>query len=372
MLDKDGNRIDRRNAQDIVVPLYNNQIPPGAGQAVHYGISIPEDITAPVRVDVKLKYRKFDAKYMEFITETARDGDKPIRGHNRGEKYVNDLPIMLLAEDSVVFPLAGVEETVENPPRDVPAWQRWNDYGIGLFLEGKAELRQAADAFAEVEKLGRYDGPLNLARVLHREGRLDEAVAAIERAARFDDPSAPPWTMGWLSGLINREQGYLEAAADNFRSVLETKIPSRKFDFSLDYDVINLLGLTLFDLANQEIGSERKEAREALFQEAVEQFERTLEVDSENVTAHYNLHLLYARLGEQAKADEHQRLHARYKRDDNAADRASSLAREKYPAANHAAEALVIYPLQRSGAPELPLVRANHEDLRSVEKGGAE
>src|SRR6185503_9737809 len=31
MLDRDGNRIDRRNPQDIFTPLYNNQIPPGAG-----------------------------------------------------------------------------------------------------------------------------------------------------------------------------------------------------------------------------------------------------------------------------------------------------------------------------------------------------
>ena len=27
---------DRRNAQDIFTPLYNHQIPPGAGQTVHY------------------------------------------------------------------------------------------------------------------------------------------------------------------------------------------------------------------------------------------------------------------------------------------------------------------------------------------------
>ena len=50
------------------------------------------------------------------------------------------------------------------------AWERWNDYGIGLLLEGnagseKGELRQAEDAFTEVERLGRPDGPLNLARV---------------------------------------------------------------------------------------------------------------------------------------------------------------------------------------------------------------
>src|SRR5262249_39808596 len=36
MLDRKGKRIDRRNPQDIFVPLYNKQIPPGAGQVVHF------------------------------------------------------------------------------------------------------------------------------------------------------------------------------------------------------------------------------------------------------------------------------------------------------------------------------------------------
>jgi hypothetical protein len=57
----------------------------------------------------------------------------------------------------------------------VPEWQRWNDYGIGLLLEGdkgseKGELIQAAEAFGHVERLGRPDGPLNLARVFPQGG----------------------------------------------------------------------------------------------------------------------------------------------------------------------------------------------------------
>ncbi len=42
MLDRRGDRIARRNAQDIFVPLYNHQIPPGAGQTVHYALHVPE------------------------------------------------------------------------------------------------------------------------------------------------------------------------------------------------------------------------------------------------------------------------------------------------------------------------------------------
>jgi tetratricopeptide (TPR) repeat protein len=356
MLDRDGNRISRRNPQDIFVPLYNHQIPPGAGQTVHYGLQLPDDLDAPVTVEIKLQYRKFDTTYMDFVTSSAKPGDVPIRGHQRGETYINNLPITTLAVDRVTFPVAGVDDVPDNPTPDFPAWQRWNDYGIGLLLKGKAELRQAADAFAEVEKLGRFDGPLNLARAYYTEGRLDEAVEAIARAAAHTDPPAYPWTIAWLSGQVNREQGRLVEAERNFRSVLEDDTPQRrerKFDFSLDYEVINLLGQTLFDRAKQERGPERQPARTALLQEAVATFQKTLAIDSENVTAHYNLQLLYAQLGDEQKAADHRRLHARYKPDDNARGRAVRLAREKYPAANHAAEAVVIYPLHRPGAPGL-------------------
>jgi tetratricopeptide (TPR) repeat protein len=358
MLDRDGNRINRRNPQDIFVPLYNHQIPPGAAWTVHYGFEVPPDVTAPVTVNVKLRYRKFDAEYMRFVSDNARPGDVPLRGRTEGEAYVDELPIVTMAEDSITFPVAGIAADVaEAPDRKIPAWERWNDYGIGLLIKGKAELRQAEEAFLEVEKLGRYDGPVNLGRVYFEEGRVDEAAAALERAATHTDPAPPAWTVAWLSGLVNRQQGRLEEAEASFRKVLEDRteeMRKRGFDFSKDYEVRNLLGLTLYDKASQFRGAENADARRAVLEEAARQFEMTLELDSENVAAHYNLQLIHGQLGNREKSEEHRRLHERYKLDDNAADRAVSLAREKYPAANFAAETLVIYPLQRPGAPELP------------------
>jgi hypothetical protein len=364
MLDREGNRIDRRNPQDIFIPLYNHQIPPGAGQVVHYALELPADVDEPVTVEVKLQYRKFDKQYMDFVTRTARPGEPPIRGHVPGQPYRNELPVTTLAVDRVVFPVEGVVATPRNEDRKIPMWERWNDYGIGLFLEGqtagaKGELRQAEQAFIEVEKLGRYDGPLNLARVYDLEGRVDEAVGALSRAADHRDPPPPAWTLAWLTGRINRQQGHLDEAERNFRSVLETRTQEmidRKFDFSLDYEVINDLGATLFDLARQQYADEQKQVRAEILREAAVQFEKTLSIDSENVTAHYNLQLLYAELGDADRAAEHGRLHLRYKPDDNATDRALKLARAKYPAANHAAEAVVIYPLHRPGAPGLTKV----------------
>ena len=345
MLDKDGNRINRRNAQDIFTPLYNHQIPPGAGQVVHYGFTLPEDVDKPLTIEIKLNYRKFDREYLDIIAKETKN------------QRTENLPILTLATDSLTLPVEGAPLPEPTPKREIPEWQRWNDYGIGLFLEGKAEIKQAEAAFRKVEEFERYDGPLNLARVLYREGRVDEAGEAIVRAAGYQDPSAPEWTLAWLSGLVNREQLRLKEAEENFRKVLygvtEERL-ERGFDFSRDYRVVNLLGQTLFDRAQQIRSDARKKERDELLRQAAEEFEKTLLIDSENVSAHYNLGQIYDRLENKEFAEKHKNLHQKYKPDDTAQSRAIRLAREKYPAGNHAAEALVIYPLQRIEAPGLP------------------
>jgi tetratricopeptide (TPR) repeat protein len=377
MLDKDGNRIDRRNPEDIFTPLYNHQIPPGAAAVVHYELQTPEQLSAPVTVEVKLQYRKFDKIYMDFVTKTAKPGDNPIRGYKPGEPYLNDLPITTLASDSVTFPVEGAAAEIELQKSAVPdLWQRWNDYGIGLLLEGnmKTELKQAEQAFLEVERLNRFDGPLNLARVYLEEGRLDEAVDALNRAQKYDKPSAPPWTIALFSGRANRQQGHLDEAIQNFRSALYDKTEERqkrKFDFTMDYVAHNDLGDALFVRGQQERGDDRKETRENFYREAVAEFNVTLKLDSEDVTAHANLALLYKLLGDESRAAEHREKHARYKPDDNAQGRAINLARQKSQAANHAAERLVIYPLHRPGAPGLPKAAA-HEDPTVEQTGGGQ
>lgn len=343
VLDRNGDRIDRRNAQDIFVALYNHQIPPGAGQTVHYGITIPENVSGPITVEVKLKYRKFDRRLMDIVGDRLRPEDPQVR---------DELPITTIASDSVTFPTAE-NQPIEDQKSPIVEWQRWNDYGIGLFLKGKAELRQAIEAFQRVEELGRYDGPLNMARALHREGRLNEATDAIRRADAHQSPPAPPWTLAWLSGLVNREQGYLDRAEQNFRAVLEShseEMIRRGFDFSKDYEVINLLGQTIYEQARSLRGDSKKPLREKRFSEAIDWFEKTLALDPENVTAHYNLALLYGELGIDEARQRHQELHLKYKPDDNARDRAVAAARKKYPAANHAAEDVVIYDLNRTNS----------------------
>ncbi|MBB3206063.1 tetratricopeptide (TPR) repeat protein [Rhodopirellula rubra] len=344
MLDRDGNRINRRNAQDIFTPLYSHQIPPGAGQTVHYRLTTPTDSTEPIEISARLLYRKFDTEYLDYIRRDRDPKRDKLELGRPGDP--NDLPIIEIASDKLVLDFGDVnnEPKTKTEPDAFPLWQRWNDYGIGMLLKGKAELRQAADAFRHVEELGRFDGPLNLARVQFTEGDLDGATESLHRAATME-PLPPSWTHSWLSGIVNRQQGNLDAAAESLRNVLETKIVERGFDFSLDYEVRNQLGLTLVDLFQRAEVQGDSDASERLLAEAEMHFEKVLEVDSENVTAHANLAEIFAWSGDTEKAEHHRMLHAKYKPDDNAAEVAIPAARRRYPAANHAAEDLVIYDL---------------------------
>lgn len=292
MLDRNGNRIDRRNPQDIFVPLYNKQVPPGAGQVVHFGLDVPKGVKGPVTLEAKVNYRKFDRKFQDYIY-----------GKGKGP----NLPVVVMASDAVNVAVEGGPDASNEPSPIKEEWQRWNDYGIGLFLEGtekggqKGELKQAEPVFQKVADLGKADGWVNLARVYQREGRIPDALAALEKAASHKEPAAP-WVINWLTGQINDRNGMLDEAIASYESVLATKIPARGFDFSLDYEVINALGASLYNRARQEPLDSPE--RLAFLQKTVATYRRTIAIDSESVAAHYGLGLAYNDLARAARKAE--------------------------------------------------------------------
>ena len=191
------------------------------------------------------------------------------------------------------WPTPALSTQRSRPPKrrqtsDIPAWQRWNDYGIGLLRESnggssKGDLRQAEAAFRQVEALDRPDGPLNLARVYFKEGRLDEASEALQRAASFDPP-AYPWTLAWLSAQIERQYGHLDRAVTLMEDLAYTRFAEarrRGFDFSRDNRVLNALGEILFERARHERRPEQRARRLDLLGQAKDWLEQALVVDPE-------------------------------------------------------------------------------------------
>jgi tetratricopeptide (TPR) repeat protein len=240
---------------------------------------------------------------------------------------------------------------------DIPPVIRWNDYGISLLREGnggssRGELRQAEQAFRQVAKLDSAMGSLNLARVYFKQGLLNEAATAL-RQANASDPPAPPWTIAWYSALIDRENGHLDEAIDTLQHIVDNRFREarkRGFDFSRDTRVLNTLGRTLFERARQERGETRMPERIELLERSRDWFLKTLEVDPENLSAHYNLARLYLELGNREAAEEHRRLHEKYRPDDHAVEQAVAIHRSRNPAADHAAAAIAIYDLGREEA----------------------
>jgi tetratricopeptide (TPR) repeat protein len=456
MLDRNGNRINRRNPQDIFTPLYNHQIPPGAANVVHYEFTAPRDLAAPVEFRVRLRYRKFDFEYMSVVYGAADKDGKPTVPFDEQLRRVPKLPIVDLCEDRVTLPVEGVAAAVPGQKSPVePAWQRWNDYGIGYLLAAVADpkkpgLLQATEAFARLIELYPADKAalahayLNLARAYERNGDLPKAADMVVKikADREVEEKAPWWTVAWFNALVNAQNGYLDEAIRQLRAILdpETQDRGRKFDFSKDYVVRNELGTTLFRRAQREDDDTPEKAR--FLKEAVQVFEGTLDYDAEDLDAHYGLVQAYGELGKSAEGpaaapaapppavaeletltaraldgratpearkaaaaelaraleafadkspdvrepkltyvwesiraarkvfreepDEglraaaalvlsrlHLVAHSVYKPDDNASDTAAKKYRAAHPAANNAAKAVKVYPLQRPGAPGL-------------------
>jgi tetratricopeptide (TPR) repeat protein len=335
VLTRDGKRIDRRNAQDIFVPLYNHQIPPGAASVVHYLLEVPEDAGDHITLEARLNYRKFDNTYLHYI---------------QGDSFqCNDLPVTVMAQDRITLPVGqAVADAPGVPPVETAAAERWNDYGIGLLREDD-ELRQAEQAFRQVELLGRGDGALNQARVYYRTGQLDEAADALVRATHAPQP-AKPWTIAWYSALIDRQNGRLDAAIDNLETIVNNRFAEaqqRGFDFSYDTRVLDALGRSLYERARQLRGAGQQKARHETLLRARQAFRHTLTIDPEDAAAHFNLSRVYTELGDTEQAAQQRTLHEQYRADDTAIEQAVTRHRATHPAADHAAAALSIYPLER-------------------------
>ncbi|MCH2161474.1 MAG: hypothetical protein MK085_06330, partial [Phycisphaerales bacterium] len=362
LLDRDGQRIEQRNPEDIFVALYNHQIPPGAADLTHYAFTVPNDAGESIRIEARVRYRKFDSRLMGHVY-----GDEV-------QERLAELPILDLCSDSVTLPVAGpgggdIDQGRQDPP--APEWNRWNDYGIGLVRSAggggvaKGQLRQAAEAFAEVEQLGKVDGSVNMARTLLLEGRIDDAAAALGRAA--ESPTLDrPWSVDWFTAKVERERGALDDAIIRLERVRASAYPlavERGYDFGRDDRVLLELANTLFERARQESG----DARQARLARARDLCEEALSMNAQRGGTWYTLSRVLAALGEEERAEIARSQFELLRPDDNAADRAIQKARRADPAANHAAEPIAIYDLDARPSANQVSAELEHDEYAGSE-----
>jgi tetratricopeptide (TPR) repeat protein len=292
--------------------MYAHLIPPGAADTVHYRLKIPEDSGELVTLTAKLNYRKFSWWNTQWSFAGVRDAADPhpdvAKDHDDGRwvfqgsladvsakpQQIPDVPTVVMGQDTVTIPVVAktappFAENLAFNPKDR---ERWNDYGIGLLLQG--DLKGAERAFENVTKLDpQYaDGWVNIARARIQEGNIDAAKPVLEKALAANRDLA---SAHYFRGLALKTDGQYPQAFDEFSKAAA--------EYPRDRVVRNQMGRMLF--------LQRK------YREAVAELEKTLAVDPEDLEAHYNLMLCYRGLRDDARAGREEQLYMRFKADES-------------------------------------------------------
>ncbi len=311
-LDAHGNPINKRNAWSTRATMYAHLIPPGAADTVHYRLKIPEDCGESITLTAKLNYRKFSWWNTQWSFAGVRDPAEPhpdvAKDHDDGHwvfqsnlgnvsakpPRIPDVPTVVMGENTVTIPVVAktAPPFAENLAFDPQDRERWNDYGIGLLLQG--DLKGAERAFENVTKLDpQYaDGWVNIARTRIQEGNIDAAKPVLEKALAVNLDLA---SAHYFRGLAFKADGQYPQAFDEFAKAAA--------EYPRDRVVRNQMGRMLF--------LQRK------YREAVAELEKTLAVDPEDLEAHYNLMLCYRGLNDDALATREEKLYLRFKADES-------------------------------------------------------
>ena len=309
-IDAHGNPINKRNAWASRAVVYVRLIPPGAADTVHYRLHVPENAGEHINLHAKLNYRKFQWWNTQFAFggvadphstgDVAPDHDDRKWNFNGDLSHVSsktnaipDLPIITVAEDTKslrVLPKSAAA------PKPLVAWvkedwTRWNDYGIGLFLQG--DLKGAEQAFEKITEMDPQnpDGWTNVGRVRVQEGNTEGAREVLLKALALKPGLA---RANFFYARVLKEEGKYDEAAQALQIVLA--------QYPRDRVVHNELGRVLF--------------LQKRYADAVKELQQTLAIDPEDLQANYNLMLCYTGLGDEARANEHKERYLRFKADE--------------------------------------------------------
>ena len=313
LLDGAGNEINKRNAFQARSVLYVKLIPPGAADVAHFRLTIPKDAKGPVTVTAKLNYRKFSHYFTQYayagqpvanqaaslvdVNHDSREfsfqkSNIPANVSGRMKHDIPDVPTVVLSTATTRLEIgtgaANWAPVVRKQDRE-----RWNDWGIGLLLQG--DLKGAEYAFKKVtEAEPEYaDGWLNVARALIQEGETDAAKPYLEKALAINSGLG---RIHFFKAMTQKADGDFDAALASLRTVAAA--------YPRDRVTLNQMGRILF--------LQRK------YSDSIQALEKVLAVDTEDVQAHYNLMLAYRGAGMADKAAREQKLFERFKADESA------------------------------------------------------
>jgi Flp pilus assembly protein TadD len=260
LINPKGGLNDLHQVWDNRVVAYNNTIQSGRSQVVRYGFTIPSGGIDAVKVTATVKYRRFDQHFIDFGM-ARQHYEEPLVDMVSASRLIH------VGENS-----AGTPEKGENPE-----WMRWNNYGIGLL-----DAQQYAASYAAFQRVAKLrpdyaDAYTNMAIVDIQWERYDDARPNLEKALQLSPENARAL---YYRALVERNEGKLDLTVADLEDVLKQYPNSR--------DATRELGFTFY--------------QQHKYAESLKEYEALQANSPDDLAAHYNLSILYRRLGIKDKA----------------------------------------------------------------------
>jgi Tfp pilus assembly protein PilF len=273
LISKQSELLDLHQVWDTRIRAFDNSIQPGRSDLVRYRFRVPDDAQGPLKVVAKVNYRRFRQDFTDYVFPEHKS-----------------FPVVTLASKTVALQLG---DNAGNTAPDDKEWMRWNNYGIALL--DQRQFAAAVHAFEEVVKLrpDYADGYTNVGIANLSYQRYSTALESLEKALKMapDDPRAL-----FYQAMVLRLKGNLPEAIECFKKVIAV--------------------YPRFRQARQELGYSYYQQKQYAL--AREQYEALQGIDPDDLSAHYNLAIIYGRLGLKSQAAEQAALFADRKDDPRA------------------------------------------------------
>ena len=308
----DGTYNDKHHIWRTRAFAQNNQINSGRSDVARYQFQVPKELQGSVRITARVRYRRFTRVFSDYTLGKSVD-----------------YPIVTMASTEYLMRIGDNAALTPNPndKTAVPDWRRWNNYGIALFDQRQYPL--AIDAFTQAAAMD--DKYRAMALINQAMGHLeleqyDEAAKILDAVVKANPTNARAL---FQQARIFIKRGQLEQAESNIRQVLA----------AYPRDRISL----------QQLGELCKIKRD--YQGALECFGKILEIDPEDLGAHYNLMLVYRKLGRNEEAKREAKIFADLKDDPGALSLANQFLR-KHPEMSNESVYWHVHNLSQTGGGE--------------------
>ncbi|HUZ96390.1 MAG TPA: tetratricopeptide repeat protein [Edaphobacter sp.] len=275
-VDKSGEFVDNHQVQTIHSVAYDNTVQSGRSTIVRYQFRVPSDVKGSITLTAKVNYRHLRQSYLNNVLGK----DHPA------------YPVVQLAARSRTLNI-GENQPGKPDPGDNPDWMRWNNLGIG-YLDA-LQYSDAVQAFEKVVKLrpDYADAYTNIAVTEIPWEKYGSAWDSIQKALALSPHNARAL---YYAALLERRAAHPKEELNDLLEVVSQYPQSR--------DARRDLGITYY--------------RQGNYHEAIVQFEALQALDPDDLAAHYNLSILYHRMGMIKQAKEQQALFVTEKVNSNA------------------------------------------------------